>query len=157
MKQGQPSYSVYFGSYRLWKAWLCKGLYSTGSSHHSTVNMFEDPTHLWNLHENTFIKLCCIIEGEWLRRPFLLVIFEHLGIFVKHWLPMTGILFVIFGIWRIYFKYNYLKHCKLFFEFFLHFWDPDYILHILKKNMAIIAYIFRKLHTVKDIFRQMLK
>ena len=39
-----------------------------------------------------------------------LLIFEILRLIVKHWLPMTRIFFVIFGICRNYFKCNYLKN-----------------------------------------------
>ena len=83
LKQSWRSYFVYFGSQRFWKTWLRKCLNSPASYHHSSLNMLEGPKHLWNLHESTFIKLCCISEGDWLRKPLLLVIFVIFPLFVR--------------------------------------------------------------------------
>ena len=83
LRQGWPSYPMYFESYRLWKTWLHKSVNKPVSWHHLIVNMLEGLKHLWNLHESTFIKICYISEGHWLRKPLLLVIFELLQLFVK--------------------------------------------------------------------------
>ena len=87
LKQGCTSYFLYFGSYILWKGCLPKRINSPVSENHSTANMLEGPKRLWNLHEVSFIKLCCISEGDWLRKSLLLMIFELLRLFVK---TLTG-------------------------------------------------------------------
>ena len=38
---------------------------------------------------------------------------------------------------------------KVFLSFLLHFWNLDYILNILIKNMTLIDFIFSKLRTKK--------
>ena len=60
---------------------------------------------------------------------------------------MTGILLLI----RIIYRNNtYLRNKKLFVYFFLNSWNPYETLNILKKNMALIAYVFPKKRTAKD-------
>ena len=49
------------------------------------------------------------------------------------------------------------KKQKLFLNFFLHSWNLDHIFNILKKMMTIIAYVFPKLETAKEVGRQMSK
>ena len=39
----------------------------------------------------------------------------------------------------------------------LHFWNLHYILNILKKNMTLIAYVFLKLQTARDVASYMPK
>ena len=48
------------------------------------------------------------------------------------------------------------KTKKFFLEFFLHFLNPHFIEHFQKK-MTLIAYVFPKLPTTKDVLRQMSK
>ena len=40
---------------------------------------------------------------------------------------------------------------KVFLNFLLHFWNLHQIFNILKKNMALIVYVFPKLETAKDV------
>ena len=44
-----------------------------------------------------------------------------------------------------------------FSDCFVHFWNLDQILNILKKKMIVIATLLRKLQTVKDFFRPLSK
>ena len=44
-----------------------------------------------------------------------------------------------------------------FVEFFFHFGNLHQILDLLKKKMTLIAQVFPKLQSVKDMFRQMFK
>ena len=37
--------------------------------------------------------------------------------------------------------------------FLLYLWNPHQILNILKKKMNLVAYVFPKLRTVKDVVR----
>ena len=61
---------------------------------------------------------------------------------------MTGILLLI----RIIYRNNtYLRNKKLFVYFFLNSWNPYETLNILKENMTLIAYVFPKERTAKDV------
>ena len=49
------------------------------------------------------------------------------------------------------FKRHYLKNKRLFVHFLLHFWNVHEIYNILKKNMSILALLFQKLWTAKEV------
>ena len=49
------------------------------------------------------------------------------------------------------FKRHYLKNKRLFVDFLLHFGNVHEIYNILKKNMSILAKLFQKLWTAKDV------
>ena len=70
---------------------------------------------------------------------------------------MTSTLFGILRICHPRFKSNCFKNEKLFLVFFFHFWNLHHILHILKKKKIVKATLFRKLQTVKDLFRPLSK
>ena len=73
------------------------------------------------------------------------------------WLLMTSILFRILRISRSQLKCNYLKNRKLFLNFLFHFRILYHLLNILKKKMIVIANVFPKLKTVKDLVRPLAK
>ena len=66
---------------------------------------------------------------------------------------MPSILFNIVKICNSQLKCNYLENEKLFLEFFFHFWNVHQILNFLKEKMIVIANVFPKLQTVKNLFR----
>ena len=49
------------------------------------------------------------------------------------------------------FKRHYLKNKRLFVDFLLHFWNVHEIYNILKKKMSILAQLFQKLWTAKEV------
>ena len=49
------------------------------------------------------------------------------------------------------FKRHYLKNKKLFVDFLLHFWNVHAIQNILRKKMSIVAELFQKLWTAKEV------
>ena len=49
------------------------------------------------------------------------------------------------------FKRHYLKSKRLFVDFWLHFWNVHEIYNILKKKMSILAQLFQKLWTAKEV------
>ena len=55
------------------------------------------------------------------------------------------------------FKCNYIKNEKLFRNFLFHFWNMHQILTILIEKMIVIANVFPKLQTAKNIFRTLSK
>ena len=70
---------------------------------------------------------------------------------------MTTILFEIVRICCPRFKCNYLQNQKLFMILWFHFWNLHHILNNLKKKMIVIATLFRKLKTLKDLVRPLSK
>ena len=70
---------------------------------------------------------------------------------------MTNILFVKVRIYHNQLKCNYLKNEKFFPKFLLHFWKLHHIFNNLKKNMSLIADIFRKLRRANNVVRKMSK
>ena len=80
--------------------------------------MLEDPKHLQNLHQGTFIKLCCISHGDILRKPLLLVIFKLLPLFVKT--LTAGDKYSLSNIWNLQdlIQIQLSKKVKTFSEFF---------------------------------------
>ena len=70
---------------------------------------------------------------------------------------MTSILFLKLKIYCEELKYNYLKNKKFFLDFLLHFWNLHQIWNILKNKMSLIADVFPKLDTAKNMLTQMSK
>ena len=66
---------------------------------------------------------------------------------------MTNILLRILRICHSQYKCNYLIYKKKFLIFFLHFWNLHQMLNILKEKMILIANVFPKLQTVKNLAR----
>ena len=75
------------------------------------------------------------------------------GCLLTHGLPITSILFRIVVISRSLFIFKYLKNENYFVSFFFHLWNLHQILNIFKKKMIVIADVFPKLQTVKDLVR----
>ena len=70
---------------------------------------------------------------------------------------MATIVFRIVRIYRPPFKCNYLKNKKHLVIFCFHFRNLHQILNILREKMIVIATLFGKLQTVKDLFRPLSK
>ena len=66
---------------------------------------------------------------------------------------MTSILFGILRICRPRFKCNYIENQNLFIIVLCYFWNLHQISNILKMKMIVMATLFRKLQTVKDLAR----
>ena len=49
------------------------------------------------------------------------------------------------------FKRHYLKNKTIFVDFLLHFWNVHEIQNILKQKMSILAQLFQKLWTAKEV------
>ena len=49
------------------------------------------------------------------------------------------------------FKRTYIKKKRLFSNIFLNFWNVHEIYNILKKKMSILAELFQKLWTAKEV------
>ena len=55
------------------------------------------------------------------------------------------------------FECTYLENQKLFVDFLLYFWSLDQLLNILKEKMFVIANVFPKLQTGKNVVRTLCK
>ena len=64
---------------------------------------------------------------------------------------MTSVLFLVVRIYRNHSKRNYLTNTVFFLNFLLHFYNFHQTLIILKIKATLIAYVFRKLETAKDV------
>ena len=70
---------------------------------------------------------------------------------------MTSILFGIVRICVSLFKRNYLKNEKIFLNFLFLFLNLHQLLNIFKKQNIVIADVFPKLQTLKDLVRALYK
>ena len=70
---------------------------------------------------------------------------------LTHWPLMTSILFRIVWNCGSLFKCNYLKNEKRFLRFFFHWWNLRQILNNFKEKKIVIANVFPKLETAKDL------
>ena len=104
-----------------------------------------------------FFHAFLLLWGEPIRKITPLVICKILRVFVNTGLTMTGIPFRIIRICGSRFKCNYLQNKNLFLNFLFHFWKLHQILIIFKNVMIVIANVFRKLQTVKDLVRPLSK
>ena len=70
---------------------------------------------------------------------------------LTHWVPMANILFTVAKICNSQFKCEYLKNERLFFNFSSQFWNLNQILNIFRKKMMVLAKVFPKLQTMKNL------
>ena len=70
---------------------------------------------------------------------------------------MASIMFKIARTCNSEFKCNYLKNEKHFLDFLFHFWNLRLILNIFKVKIIVIANVFSKLQTVKNLIRTLSK
>ena len=79
--------------------------------------------------------------------------FETQGVFVNTLAVITSILLGIVRICSSLFKSNYLKNEKPFLSFFFLLWNLHQILKTFGKEVIVIANMFSRLQTVKDLGR----
>ena len=70
---------------------------------------------------------------------------------------MTSVLFRIGRTWRSLLKRNYLKKEKLFSYFFVSFLESSSNFKHIQKKKIVIANVFNKLQTLKDLIRALSK
>ena len=70
---------------------------------------------------------------------------------------MGSIVFLIKAIWRNQFRCKYLRNKKLFLNFFLHFSNLVENLNIFKKKVSLVAEVFPKLRSPKNMVTSMSK
>ena len=90
---------------------------------------------------------------SWKTSPLLK--FLMIGVFVNTLTPDYK--FWIVPICRSLFKCSCVKNEKLFLNFLFHLWNLHQILNIFKKYNILIANVFPKLQTVKDLVRPLSK
>ena len=90
---------------------------------------------------------------SWKTSPLLK--FLMIGVFVNTLTPDYK--FWIVPICRSLFKCSCVKNKKLFLNFLFHLWNLHQILNIFKEKNIVIANVFPKLQTVKDLVRPLSK
>ena len=106
--------------------------------------------HLYDI----YIDRC---QGNWVRESLSYWHAKSWDCLLTHWLRMTSILFLIVKISRYQLRYSNLRNKKLFLNFFLHFWNLNQILNILKKKVTLIDFVFSTLRTPKTWLDKCLK
>ena len=134
---------MYFRDYRLSKTLLDQSLKSAVNGCQTLVkSALEHFDHVfWSLW------------GEMICNTSPLFKFEILGCLLTHWLQVASILFLVVRICSSLFKCNYLENKKLFLHFVFHLWSLHQIFNIFEKKMIVIAKVFPKLQTVKDLVK----
>ena len=139
------------------KTWLDKCLQSPVLEHPWRRNMVNGPKHCWNLDQSTFVIFIDQCQGSWVGKNLCYWHATSWDWLLKHWMPMTGILFLVDTIWRYQLRCNYIRKKKLFLKFSLLFWPLIEILNILKQKMIFIDFAFPKLRTSKTLLDKCLK
>ena len=132
------------------KFWLDRSLNSVVSEDPSTFNMLKSPKHLWNLHESTFIIFFSHSEDKRIPKISPLLKFEILRLFLK-----TLAADDTYAVW-VYADLQFPIQMQLSEKretFLFHLWHLHQYLNILKKKMMVIANVFLRLPTVKDLVR----
>ena len=119
--------------------------------------MLKVPRHLRKLHESTFIIFFHHFEARWSRKYLRYWTLKSYVFLLTYWLPITSILFRIVRICRSLFQCSYLKNEKLAVCLLFHLWNLHQILNIFRTKKVVIANVFPKLQTVKDLFRALSK
>ena len=119
--------------------------------------MWNCPEYLPNLHGSAFIQAFHQFEGSWFGKYLHFFYVKSNGCLLIHWVLMASILFNIAGICNSQIKCNYLKSEKIFLAFLYNFLNLHQILNIWKKNIMVIANVFSKLQTVKNIVTPLFK
>ena len=139
---------MYFRNYGLWKTWLNKCLKSSVSEDKQHGKRSQEllksvRQHLYHTQWSLWRKLC------W--EKSLLVICKMLGLLVNTLTADDKFSDFNRVILTQPIQMQLSKKQKLFLIFFVHFWNLDKKLNILKKVMTIIASVFPKLTTLKDV------
>ena len=91
-------------------------------------------------------------EGNWFGKYLPYSSFKSRVCLLTHWLPITSILFRIVRIWRCLLTLAIILKTKKNFSISLFPWfNIHQILNIFKKNKIVIANVFSKWQTVKDL------
>ena len=135
------------------KTWLHKRLKSPVSENPWTSNMVNGPTHYWNLNDRTFTIFIDHRDGNSVGKSLCGWYPKCSDCLLRHWLPMTSIVYLIETNYCCIFRWNYLRKKKLFPNFFLHFRNLNSILIIWKKKMTLINDVVLNCRTLKNVVR----
>ena len=119
--------------------------------------MLKGPKLLQKEHQSTFIISFPHFERTWFGKYLSQLYVKSYGYFVTNWLPMTIIVFESVRIYHPRFKCKCLKNQKLFIMFSFLFFNLHQVFNILREKMIVLVTWFRKLDTVKGLFRTLSK
>ena len=156
-KKGSAWWPEYFGSYWLQKMCLFECELVPVSQHPWRVNVFTVPKHYWNMHGRTFIQIFHYSKTNWVGKYLSESDSKCYGYLLRGWRRSTCILLIVERNSCKELKRNYLKNQKQVLKVLLHFWNLQKILHILKKRVRVMAQLFWKLLTLKNVLAWMQK
>ena len=123
--------------------WLDKWLKRPVWDDPSTGNMGNGPKHWFNLNGISFTIFVDHCEKKWVGKSHLQWHAKSSDVLLRHWLPMTSILFLVETIQCKQFRRIYLKNKKLFVNLCMHFWNLRQILTIFKERWPSWFIYFR--------------
>ena len=148
---------MYFWNYRLSKTCLNHSLEIRCFRTSFDSQRVNGAKQLWNAHESTFIIFFDDSEGKWFKKYLPYWTFKSWGCMLTHWLPMRTIPLGIVGICSSILKCNYLQNKTPFMNFLFHLWNLHENVNIFKKTIVVIANVFPRLKTVKDLVKPLSK
>ena len=119
--------------------------------------MVKGPKPCWNLNESTFSLFIDPCEGNSDSKSLSEWYAISWDCFLTDWLPITSNLFLIKRIYSNIFRCNYLRNKKYLQVFFFNFLNLDSVLSNFKKKMSLIADVFSKLPSLKNVIRKMFR
>ena len=144
---------MYFRNYRPRQTCLDKCLKTAVWEAVSTVDIVNKPKHWFNLNESAFILLSDHSEGNWVAKVALRHNEYSSDLFLTHWLLMTSIPLIVKTSECKQFRCFSLKNKKFFPQFFSAFFESALNFEHFQKKMTLIADVFPKLPTTKDVLR----
>ena len=151
LKKGSAWSLKSFGNYWLWKKCFSQCQKSPVSENPSGVKVFAGTKHSSNPHGIIFILIFLESKTKWVRKHLSQSDLKCKDCLLTRWRLITCILLIIEINPCNQFKRNYLRKQKQFLEVLFHFWNLHEILHILKRSIRLIAQIFLKLLTPKNV------
>ena len=123
-------------------------------SHHVTLGKTK---HLWKMSERNFIIFFQYSEGKWFGKYLRYWSLKSQECLLKHRQSITIILFGTVEFAVPYSNTIILKTKTFCSVFFFHLWNLQKILNKFEKRKIVIANVFPKLQTVKDLVRRFSK
>ena len=154
-KKGSAWWVKYFWSYWLRNMWLLESELAAVSDHPLRLNVFMVPKHYCSVDGRTLIPNFPLFQEKWTGKISLWIRSKMLWLFVK---TLMGDHMYTADSWEKFLQLvqtQFSLKPKQFMGFLLHFWNLHKILHILKKRMSLMAEIFWKLLTAKNLLTWM--
>ena len=151
-KRRRPSYLMYFRNYRPRKTCLDKCLNAPIWEDLSTGDMVNRPKHWFNLNESAFIILSDHCEGSWVANVTLRD-WKFFTLFLNTLTADDKYSFSSRDKWMQTIQLHLSQKQTFFLDIFSAFFESSLNFEFFQKKMTLIAYVFPKLPTTKDVLR----